>query len=58
MDAEVSYLVLRLHRVQLAVILAHFPHKIFFQTQDLVELNQLLGELGLPQCMMGCEGLW
>lgn len=48
---------LRLHRLQLGVILAHFPHKIFLQVQYFVELDQFLGELSLSQCMMGSH-LW
>ena len=48
---------LRLHRIQLGVVLAHFLHKSFLQTQHFVQLNELLGELGLPQCMMGRKGL-
>lgn len=57
MDAKSSYLVLWLHRLQLGVVLAHFLHKSFLQAQHFVQLDQFLGELGLPQCMTGCKGL-
>lgn len=49
------YLLLRLHWLQLVVILTHFPHKFFFQPQNLIQLNQLFRELGLPQCVEGCK---
>lgn len=49
------YLLLRLYRLQLVVILTHFPHKSFFQPQNFIQLNQLFRELGLPQCMEGCK---
>lgn len=48
---------LGLHRLQVSVVLTHFPHKSFFQPQHFVQLNQLLGKLSLPQRVMGCKGV-
>lgn len=56
LESSSSHQVLGLHGLQLGVVLAHLLHVLLLQAQHFVQVDELLGELGLTQRVAGREG--